>query len=156
VIVGDNVQILDRNAEEPAYERTSRDAFNTASDLVYCPGWPVELLASGLDVVLAGRPITSVTHDAQPAILYTLDAAAATSIGFVPAGAAIDVGRFEVIIDEVNPWTRSLILELSGSARAFADAFGDEFVEFAGNSVSVSIEFTASDINDPSLEVIAP
>ena len=156
VIVGDNVQILDRNAPEPVFETTSRDAFNTAIDLIYCPGWPIELLASGLDVILAGQPIVEVTHEGEPAIMYTLDAAAAASIGFIPEGSPIDVDRFEVIVDAVNPWTRSLVLDLSGSARQFADAFGDEFTEFAGNSVTVSIEFTASDINDPTLEVIAP
>lgn len=156
VIVGDDVQIFDVNADEPGFEATSRDAFNTAIDLIYCPGWPVELLASGLDVILAGRPILEVIDDGVPSILFTLDAAAAASIGFIPKGSPIEVDRFEVVIDAVNPWTRSLVLDLSGSAREFADAFGDEFTEFEGSSVKASIEFTVSDINDPTLEVLVP
>ncbi len=154
VIVGDSAQVIDQNAPIPAYEATSRDAFNTASDLIYCPGWPVELLASGLDVVLAGRPIVEITvEDDLPAVLYELDEAAAVAIGFLPAESGISVDRFEVTTDDVNPWVRMLVLELSGRTSAFARAFGEEFAQSAGNRVEVAIEFSATGFNDPSLEV---
>jgi hypothetical protein len=154
IILEGEVQVSDENA--PGYDETSLDAYNTAADLIYCPGWPVELLASGLDVVLAGRPVVETTFDGVPAISYVLDADAATAIGLVPEGSAVSVDRFEVIVDDVNPWTRFLVLDLSGSARAFADAFGEAFVDFSGNSVVATIQFTATSINDETLEVAAP
>jgi hypothetical protein len=156
VIVDGEAQVSNEDDPDAVYDETSLDAYNTAADLIYCPGWPVELLASGLDVVLAGRPIVETTFDGEPAISYVLDAEAAARIGFVPEGSAISVDRFEVVVDAVNPWTRSLVIELSGSARAFADAFGEAFTEFAGDSVTATIEFTVTSINDETLAVEVP
>jgi len=78
------------------------------------------------------------------------------AIGFVPAGANIEVQRFVVVTDAVNPWVRSLALDIAGSKAAFVDAYGPEFDDVDGNTVTITIRFSATGINDPALEVIAP
>jgi len=73
----------------------------------------------------------------------------------VPPSSDIEVDRFEVVADAINPWTRSLSVELAGSAQAFADAFGEEFIELAGESIVITIDFVATSINEPDLDLAA-
>ncbi len=157
VVMGDRAWAADADAQDPSYQTVSPDEYLVAGDLLYCPGWPVELAASGLDLALAGRPLTEFElDDGTPALFYQLDEAAATDIGLVPDGSPIEVDRFEVTADAISPWVRSLDIEMSGSASAFADAFGSAFVQFGGGRTTVTISFEAKRINDPDLEVTPP
>ena len=156
VVSGLEAQVLDANDTPPEWNQTSVDAVNTASDLIYCPGWPVELVASGLDVALAGKPVTETVVDGADGLSYILGDAEAAAIGFFPPGSDIEVQRFVVVVDAVNPWVRSLALDLTGPTAAFVDAYGPEFGDVDGDTVTITIRFAATRINDPALDVAAP
>jgi hypothetical protein len=156
VVEFDDVWLDDADAQDPGFKPVPKEQFEVQADLIYCPGWPVLIEDSGLDIVLAGRTPEEVQIGDEAALRYVLDSDAAAGIGFIDPDSSITVDTFEVIIDEEQPWVRSFVLEISGSASAFAADFGSEFTLSPGNSVSVKLEATAGRFNDPELEVLLP
>lgn len=157
IVEFEDVWLDDADAQDPGFKPVPKEQFEVQADLIYCPGWPVPIENSGLDIVLAGRTAEEVQIDEEAvALRYELDFDAAAGIGFVDADSSISVDTFEVIVDEEQPWIRSFVLEISGSASAFAADFGSEFTSSPGNSVSVRLEATAGRFNDPELEVLLP
>lgn len=156
VVEFDDVWLDDADAQDPGFKSVPKEQFEVQADLIYCPGWPVPIEDSGLEIVLAGRTPEEVQIGDESGLRYVLDFDAAVGIGFIDPDSQITVDSFEVIIHEDQPWIRSFVLEISGSAGAFAADFGSEFTSSPGNSVSVKLEATAGRFNDPELEVLLP
>ena len=156
VVDGDLVWLDDADAAEPGFELVPLEGFGVQGDLIYCPGWPIVIDDSGLDLVIALLEPVEIDLDGIPALSFELGAEAAESIGLINEGSSVQVDRFDLVVDVEQPWMRQLFIELSGSRTAFVSTFGDGFSGPDGSRVSVTIEATAGRFNDPELAVFTP
>ncbi len=158
VIAGDDAWFDIVGDGSPGYTKASRDTAFLESDVIFCPGWAVELADSRLDVALQDREgeRVEVGDEARAGVRYELDKAALISMGFLPESTGIAVNEFVVVTDAIEPWLLELDLEVTGPSRSFVVAFGDEFEGVDVGRITLSYEFRATRVNDPELTVERP
>jgi hypothetical protein len=125
------------------------------SEIVFCPGWSPSRTDSGVRPVT--RPGTGAKEPWQDLagerFMLTRDDLVLVGLGGTDAS-GISLSRFDIVTAGDGPWVVEVSLSMSGSTIAMEKAVGPGF--YPGASVSISLEFQADNLNDPSLVVTPP
>ncbi len=157
VVIGDEAWFDIVGDGTSSYTKAQPNTFFLTRDVSFCPGWAVPLEDSRLDAVVARLdPTPTVAAGGRDAFAYDLGQAELEEIGFLPANSGIQVTRFQVVTDALEPWLVGLDLEVTGAPSRFIETFGSEFDGFASGRIALRYALTVDLVNDPELFVEPP
>ncbi len=158
VIIGDEAWFDIVGDDSPGFTKSSLDTAFLESDVIFCPGWAVDLADSRLDVALRDKQgeRVEVGEEGRVGLRYELGKADLAVMGFLPESTGIAVNEFVVVTDATEPWLLELDLEVTGPSRSFVVAFGDEFEGVDVGRITLAYEFRVTRVNDPELTVERP